>query len=119
MTRSAAVAGVGLSDEMLKALAAKGGLVGIHGGAAVVGPRYRKWMAEKPENAQHAGARGRRMVGYMPSVPRTPGDHGEYIARFDHEFRQRWRDAWRMEGDAGGGGGRADARTNGPSRSTT
>ena len=32
------------------------------------------------------------MVGYMPSVTRTPGDHGEYIAKFDEEFRQRWRE---------------------------
>jgi len=87
-----AVAGVGLSDEMLKALAAKGGLVGIHGAAAVVGPRYRKWMGEKPDNAQHAGRAVNRMVGYMPSVTRTPGDHGEYIAKFDEEFRQRWRE---------------------------
>jgi membrane dipeptidase len=87
-----AVAGVGLSDEMLKVLAAKGGLVGIHGAAAVVGPRYRKWMGEKPDNAQHAGRAVNRMVGYMPSVTRTPGDHGEYIAKFDEEFRQRWRE---------------------------
>ena len=87
-----AVAGVGLSDEMLKVLAAKGGLVGIHGAAAVVGPRYRKWMGEKPDNAQHAGRAVNRMVGYMPSVTRTPGDHGEYIAKFDDEFRQRWRE---------------------------
>ena len=28
----------------------------------------------------------------MPSVTRTPGDHGEYIAKFDEEFRQRWRE---------------------------
>src|SRR3954447_6474285 len=49
-----AVAGVGLSDEVLKALAAKGGLVGIHGGAAVIGRRYRQWMAADPENAANA-----------------------------------------------------------------
>ena len=43
-----AASGVGLSDTVLKALAAKGGLVGSHGGAAVVGKRYRKWMAKTP-----------------------------------------------------------------------
>jgi membrane dipeptidase len=92
-----AVAGAGLSDDMLKALAAKGGMVGIHGAAALVGKRYRKWMGEKPENAQHAGRAVGRMVGYQPSVPRTPGDRGEYIARFDQEFRERWRElgAWK------------------------
>jgi membrane dipeptidase len=43
-----AVSGVGLSDEVLKALAAKGGLVGIHGGAAVVGKRYCPRTPKKP-----------------------------------------------------------------------
>ena len=88
-----AVSGVGLSDEVLKALAAKGGLVGIHGGAAVVGKRYRKWLSENPEKAA-ANAKGLfAMVGYQPDFPRPPGDHGEYIARFDKEFAERWRAA--------------------------
>jgi membrane dipeptidase len=43
-----AVSGVGMSDEVLRLLAGKGGVVGIHGGAAVVGKRFRKWMAEHP-----------------------------------------------------------------------
>ena len=57
----------------------------------------------RPALSQMDGARSRRtrstparavgrMVGYMPSAPRPPGDRGEYIARFDEEFRQRWRD---------------------------
>lgn len=87
-----AVAGVGLSDEMLKLLASKGGMVGIHGGAAVVGQKYRAWMAQKPENAQHAGRAVNRMVGYMPTFPRAPGDRGEYIAKFDAEFQARWKE---------------------------
>jgi membrane dipeptidase len=86
------VYGVGISDEALKSLAAKGGLVGIHGSGHLISPRYRKWMSEKPENAQHAGRAVFRMVGYAPSAPRPPGDRGEYIARFDEEFRQRWRE---------------------------
>lgn len=97
-----AVAGVGLSDEVLKALAAKGGLVGIHGGAAVIGRRYRAWMAEKPENAASAGRAVLGMVGYQPPFPRTPGDHGEYIARMDQETRERWRalGEWREDPQA-------------------
>jgi membrane dipeptidase len=86
------VYGIGISDEMLKALAAKGGLVGIHGSGHLISPRYRKWMSEKPENAQHAGRSVFRMVGFVPSAQRLPGDHGEYAARFDEEFRQRWRE---------------------------
>lgn len=86
----AAVAGVGLSDRVLKALAAKGGLVGIHGGAAVVGRRYRKWLADNPDKAPNASSAVIGMVGHKPSVPRAAGDHGEYIAQMDQEFLQRW-----------------------------
>jgi membrane dipeptidase len=86
-----AVSGVGLSDTVLKAVAAKGGLVGIHGGAAVVGKRYRKWMAEHPEKVAAAAKALPNMLGYQPDFPRLPGDHGEYIARFDKEFGEAWR----------------------------
>jgi membrane dipeptidase len=98
------VYGVGISDEALKALAAKGGLVGIHGSGHLISPRYRKWMSEKPENAQHAGRVVFRMVGYAPSAPRPPGDRGEYIAKFDEEFRQRWREMtdWKEMPEAAG-----------------
>jgi membrane dipeptidase len=86
-----AVSGAGLSDETLKALAAKGGLIGIHGAAAVVGKRYRQWMTGNPAGAANAGKAVFGMVGFQPSTTRPPGDHGEYIERFDREFRERWR----------------------------
>ena len=96
-----AVSGVGLSDEVLKALAAKGGLVGIHGGAAVVGKRYRKWLSENPEKAA-ANAKGLfAMVGYQPD-PRPPG---VITARQHRRFRQGIRRAMarrrQLEGVAG------------------
>jgi membrane dipeptidase len=85
-----AVSGAGLSDEVLKALASKGGLVGIHGAAAVVGKRYRQWMASNPAGAANSGKAVFGMVGYQPSFTRPPGDHGEFIKRMDLEFRERW-----------------------------
>jgi membrane dipeptidase len=85
-----AVSGAGLSDDILKSLAAKGGLVGIHGAAAVVGKRYRKWMSENPAAAANASKAVFDMVGYQPSFTRSPGDHGEFIERMDKEFRERW-----------------------------
>jgi membrane dipeptidase len=98
----AAVAGVGLSDRVLKALAAKGGLVGIHGGAAVIGRSYRKWLAENPEKAAALGKLSAEMLGHKPSMPRAPGDHGEYIAKMDEEFRQKWvaRQQWKEDPQA-------------------
>ena len=85
-----AVSGAGLSDEVLKALANKGGLIGIHGAAAVVGKRYRQWMASNPAGAANSGKAVFGMVGYQPSFTRPPGDHGEFIERMDREFRERW-----------------------------
>lgn len=94
-----AVSGVGLSDAVLKALAAKGGLVGIHGGAAVVGKRYRQWLAENPQAAANAARAVTAMVGFQPSAPRVAGDRGDYIAKMDTEFAERWQalDAWRED----------------------
>jgi membrane dipeptidase len=86
-----AVSGAGMSDEVLKLLAGKGGVVGIHGGAAVVGKRYRKWVAEHPNEMKAAAAGLPNMLGYEPSQPRKAGDHGEYIAMFDKEFGDTWR----------------------------
>ncbi len=85
------VSDTGMSDAILKAIAAKGGLVGIHGGAAVVGKRYRKWLADNPEKAAAAAKALPNMLGYKPDFPRPPGDHGEYIQRFDREFGEIWR----------------------------
>ena len=96
------VSGVGISDEMLKALAAKGGLVGIHCSAAVIGKRYRKWMADHPDRVTAAVKALPNMLGYQPSFPRVPGDHGEYIARFDKEFGEAWRarGGWKEDPEA-------------------
>jgi membrane dipeptidase len=84
---------------VLKALAAKGGLVGIHGGAGVVSKRYRQWLQANPEAAANAAKAVTAMVGFAPSAPRSPGDRGEYIAQMDAEFKRRWQglDAWRED----------------------
>lgn len=94
-----AVAGVGLSDGVLKAMAAKGGLIGIHGGATAVGARYRKWLSENPAAAANASKAVLDMVGYQPSFDRPHGDHGEYIEQMDKGFSERWRalSQWRED----------------------
>jgi membrane dipeptidase len=86
----AAVAGAGLSEGVLKALSAKGGLVGIHGGAGVISRRYQQWLQGNPERLKNATSVVLGMVGHVPSVGRAAGDHGEYIAKMDDEFRERW-----------------------------
>ena len=80
-----------------KALARKGGVVGIHGAAAIIGKRYRKWIADNREKAAEAAKSTPNMVGYQPKAARPAGDRGEYIERFDKEFSEVWRSraAWR------------------------
>ena len=98
----AAVAGVGISDAVLKAMAAKGGLIGVHGGAAVVGRRYRQWLADNPDKAGNASKAVVGMVAHAPSAGRPAGDRGEYIERMDQEFSEKWRalGQWREDPQA-------------------
>lgn len=98
-----AVSGTGLSDGLLTALAAKGGLVGIHGGGAVVSMRYRKWLADNPEKAKQSSASLLALLAHKPSAPREPGDRGEFIAAFDEDMQRLWQDIarWREFREAG------------------
>jgi membrane dipeptidase len=47
-------------------------------------------MADHKEQVAEAAKGLPNMLGYQPSFPRPPGDHGEYIERFDKEFREAW-----------------------------
>ncbi len=85
------VSGAGISDAVVVALAAKGGLVGIKGDSASIGRRYRQWMHASPNRIAELTQLNRDMVGYKPAFPRLPGDRGEFIERMDREFAGRWR----------------------------
>jgi membrane dipeptidase len=91
--------GRGLSDDLLKAMAAKGGMIGIHGGAAAVGKRYNKWMLDNGEKYRQLAKPVTDVTGYAPSFQRPAGDYGDWAARMDGEARDRhiaafapWRD---------------------------
>ena len=79
----------GLSDPLLQALAAKGGLIGIHGGAGAIGKRYKAWLAANPEKAARLSAPVNDMVRYESTLFRPARDHGEFGAKLDGEIRQR------------------------------
>lgn len=70
-----------LSDEVLKALAAKGGLVGLHSSAAFLSQRYSDWSKAR---------RTRPSAAPSTDLVRPPIDHGEYMARLDALIRPRW-----------------------------
>ena len=91
---AAAVSGAGgLSDDLIVRLAAKGGVMGIHGGSGSVGVRYKQWVAQNPQRAAQLSKAIGDMVQYRPSFGRTPDDsnYGDFIARFDQESRERTR----------------------------
>lgn len=94
---ASAVAGPGgLSDAQIKALAAKGGLVGIHGGSAAIGKRYRAWLAANPERAQATSAALRGLTGFKVSGTHNvdTDNYGAFIERFDTEMRAAWRSSF-------------------------
>ena len=91
---AAAVSGAGgLSDDLIVKLAAKGGVMGIHGGSSSIGVRYKQWIAQNPQRAAPLSKAVGDMVQYRPSFGRTADDsnYGDFIARFDQESRERTR----------------------------
>jgi membrane dipeptidase len=95
---AAAVSGAGgLSDEVMKSLAAKGGLVGIHGASAIMGKRYRAWVAANPDKMASVSAPFNKLVFSRPSLDHTPDSDnwGSYIEKFDAQTRTNWREVFR------------------------
>jgi membrane dipeptidase len=91
---AAAVSGAGgIPDDIIVRMAAKGGLMGVHGGSSSVGVRYKQWAAANPARAAALSKAISDMVGYRPSFSRTPDEsnYGDFIARFDAESRERTR----------------------------
>jgi len=93
VTAAAVACAGGLSDDLIVRLAAKGGVMGIHGGSSAVGVRYKQWVAQNPQRAAQLSKAIGDMVQYRPSFGRTPDDsnYGDFIARFDQESRERTR----------------------------
>lgn len=93
--------GDGLDDELIRKLAARGGMVGIHGAAARVGVAYREWISKNPDAFTAKAERLNRMVRYRPHAPRSADDsnYGMFGRLIDKEFRalhtdvfQEWTD---------------------------
>jgi membrane dipeptidase len=90
----ASVSGAGgLTDDLISRLAAKGGVLGVHGGSSAVGLRYKQWVAQNPDRAAALSKAINDMVRYRPSFNRSPDDsnYGEFITRVDQESRDRTR----------------------------
>ena len=72
-----------VSDDVLKALANKGGLVGIHSSAAFLNQKYYDWSRSRPAPSQP--------LPRLPNSFRSPDqDYGKYITTLDNEIKTRW-----------------------------
>ena len=91
----------GLTDDLIVALASKGGMLGVHGGASSIGVRYKQWVATNPAKAALLGKPLSDMVNYRPSFVRSPdvSNYGDFIARVDQESGDRTRAVFVPFGD--------------------
>ena len=72
-----------LADDVLKALSAKGGLMGVHTMAAFLSPKYLAWSRTRPRQNREPEAK----------IPRSPDqDYGAYITALDNRLRTAWRE---------------------------
>ena len=82
-----------LSDAVLKAMAEKGGLIGIHSSAGFLSQEYLGWSGSQPQEPR---------VDWLQDLVRSPSrDYGHYIAALDAEMRENW---LRDRGGRGGNG---------------
>lgn len=80
-----------LSDEVLRALIAKGGMIGIHSAAEQIGQRYYDWSRGKPSIPVNGVTREDILFGELPLLRSPNHDYGEYIDALDAQQGDRWR----------------------------
>lgn len=83
----AAVSGAGLSDDTLRALAAKGGMVGIIGASPALSARYREWMTANPVVSAGEVVPVKAMIEFKSSREAPAQDHGEFGTWLDEQMR--------------------------------
>jgi membrane dipeptidase len=101
-----------LPDDALEALAAKGGLVGIHSSGIYLTQKYLDWTRSRPRpRGAQAPARGARLLDQGEQLVQSPTqDYGKYIAALDARTRESerrvfltrpWRELQQESIDAG------------------
>jgi membrane dipeptidase len=81
-----------LSDTVLTAMAAKGGLIGIHSSAGYLRQEFLDWQAAHPTATpaleEPACCSG---IDWLPDLFRSPSqDYGQYIDALDTKMREGW-----------------------------
>jgi membrane dipeptidase len=76
-----------LSDEVLRAMAAKGGLMAMHSNAGFLSQAFVDWQKSQPSRQTTAG---RHEVEGFTFFRKPYEDFGDYIHRLDAELHDRW-----------------------------
>ena len=85
----------GIPDDIVQALVAKGGLIGINSTAGTISPRYAEWARSHPARGVAGITLGDAIQPHnLPLVRPQKPDFGEYSQAYDAEMRKRWRQLW-------------------------
>jgi membrane dipeptidase len=79
-----------ISDTVIKALVAKGGMVGIHSSADAISNKFYQWSKTHPATPVNGIDRTKILYAELP-LQHAPIDYGEYSDAIDKELGDRWR----------------------------
>jgi membrane dipeptidase len=85
-----------MPDDILRALAAKGGMIGIHASADLISQRYYDWARTHPVVPVNGITRNEIIYAELPFIRSPNQDYGEYIDKLDSELGGRWRRLYAM-----------------------
>jgi membrane dipeptidase len=80
-----------MPDDILRALAAKGGMIGIHASAELISQRYYDWSRTHPAPPVNGVSRTEIIYGESSLQRSSNQDYGEYIAALDAAIGGKWR----------------------------
>ncbi len=90
-----------LSDQVLRAMAAKGGLMGMHSSTTQIGREYSEW--QRSQSSDNAPPPLRHLIQDYTFFRKPYEDFGAYIGALDAEMHDRWvRDRDQRDGTAYG-----------------
>ena len=85
-----------MPDDILRALVAKGGMIGIHASADLISQRYYDWARTHPVVPVNGITRNEIIYAELPFIRSPNQDYGEYIDKLDSELGGRWRRLYAM-----------------------
>jgi membrane dipeptidase len=85
--------GAGMPQDILKALVAKGGMVGLTGGAQL-SPAYAEWAKDQQGLGNIDGLSLQEVIRPKLPLVRQRAPDFDYWDAFDNEMRTRWRRYW-------------------------